>query len=561
MPGNVFCLTFTNKATENLILKMRRALRTLDLDEGEEPEISNYHAFAAQVLERHGMLIGLEPGQRVLSQAQRADRGTGAGPDDVRDAAHSVAARDCRLHPRARRAAPEPPRRAGDGGRARRGQARRAPQGAVRGAAPGRRGAGRDRPRRPCVPRHQGGARRDRLRRPDRARGPHRVGVPGRGPGLPRPVRSRVARRVPGHEPRAGGADARRVRGRSPGDGRRRPRSEHLRVARREPVEPAALPQGVPALRRVRVRAAPAVHQLPLGRSDPAGGRQGDRRAAGEPASRSGQAPAPVGTQRRRTRRGRPVRARGGGGRGCRRTRARAPRERGRVEGHGGPVPDAPALRGVAARVRRDGGARRVREPRRADPPPRDRRGARVRAGNRGPERRCGAREDPDGPEISGRSPRPRRTRRLVTGQGSQAPGSTVRSRVRRGRRPVRGSPFLMAEAWRISMGFRDSPTRDAPASPGSETSSTSSAWRRDVPSASSWPRSSAGPACSPSSTPPRTGRWRSRNVGTSPRSSSRCTRSNRSTASSRSARSSTTSTRSTTTASGTRCSRATTTR
>ena len=51
---------------------MRRALRTLDLDEGEEPEISNYHAFAAQVLERHGMLIGLEPGQRVLSQAQRA---------------------------------------------------------------------------------------------------------------------------------------------------------------------------------------------------------------------------------------------------------------------------------------------------------------------------------------------------------------------------------------------------------------------------------------------------------------------------------------------------------
>ena len=72
MPGNVFCLTFTNKATENLILKMRRALRTLDLDEGEEPEISNYHAFAAQVLERHGMLIGLEPGQRVLSQAQRA---------------------------------------------------------------------------------------------------------------------------------------------------------------------------------------------------------------------------------------------------------------------------------------------------------------------------------------------------------------------------------------------------------------------------------------------------------------------------------------------------------
>jgi DNA helicase-2/ATP-dependent DNA helicase PcrA len=73
MPGNVLCLTFTNKATENLMIRIRRALRTLDLEEGEEPQILNYHAFAAEVLERHGMLIGLEPGVRVLGQAQRAE--------------------------------------------------------------------------------------------------------------------------------------------------------------------------------------------------------------------------------------------------------------------------------------------------------------------------------------------------------------------------------------------------------------------------------------------------------------------------------------------------------
>jgi DNA helicase-2/ATP-dependent DNA helicase PcrA len=73
MPGNVLCLTFTNKATENLMIRIRRALRTLELEEGEEPEILNYHAFAAQVLERHGMLIGLEPGVRILGQAQRAE--------------------------------------------------------------------------------------------------------------------------------------------------------------------------------------------------------------------------------------------------------------------------------------------------------------------------------------------------------------------------------------------------------------------------------------------------------------------------------------------------------
>jgi DNA helicase II / ATP-dependent DNA helicase PcrA len=73
MPGDVLCLTFTNKATEHLLLRMRRALRQLDLEEGEEPEVLNYHAFAAQVVERHGMTIGIEPGQRVITPAQRAE--------------------------------------------------------------------------------------------------------------------------------------------------------------------------------------------------------------------------------------------------------------------------------------------------------------------------------------------------------------------------------------------------------------------------------------------------------------------------------------------------------
>jgi DNA helicase II / ATP-dependent DNA helicase PcrA len=72
-PGNVLCLTFTNKATENLVHRVRRALSTLDLPEGEEPEILNYHSFAAQVLDRYGLLVGIEPGQRVLTPAQRTE--------------------------------------------------------------------------------------------------------------------------------------------------------------------------------------------------------------------------------------------------------------------------------------------------------------------------------------------------------------------------------------------------------------------------------------------------------------------------------------------------------
>ena len=72
LPGNVLCLTFTNKATENLQQRVRRALAGLDLPDGEEPEITNYHGFAAQLLDRHGVLIGIEPNQRVLTPAQRS---------------------------------------------------------------------------------------------------------------------------------------------------------------------------------------------------------------------------------------------------------------------------------------------------------------------------------------------------------------------------------------------------------------------------------------------------------------------------------------------------------
>ncbi len=73
LPGNVLCLTFTNKATENLTLRVRSALGAVDLPEGEEPEIANYHSFAAQVLDRYGLLSGIEPGQQVLTPAQRSE--------------------------------------------------------------------------------------------------------------------------------------------------------------------------------------------------------------------------------------------------------------------------------------------------------------------------------------------------------------------------------------------------------------------------------------------------------------------------------------------------------
>src|SRR5205823_1637667 len=67
------CLTFTNKATENFQTRVRSALSAIALPEGEEPEVANYHGFAASLLERYGMLAGIEPGQRILTAAQRTE--------------------------------------------------------------------------------------------------------------------------------------------------------------------------------------------------------------------------------------------------------------------------------------------------------------------------------------------------------------------------------------------------------------------------------------------------------------------------------------------------------
>ena len=59
------------KATDNLRSRIRRALAGVELAQGEEPEILNYHGLAAQVIDRYGILAGIETGRRVLSQAQR----------------------------------------------------------------------------------------------------------------------------------------------------------------------------------------------------------------------------------------------------------------------------------------------------------------------------------------------------------------------------------------------------------------------------------------------------------------------------------------------------------
>ena len=71
MPSQVLCLTFTNKAAEELARRVRQAVSGLGLPEGEEPTVHTYHAFAARLIEDYGLRMGLEPGQQLLSEAQK----------------------------------------------------------------------------------------------------------------------------------------------------------------------------------------------------------------------------------------------------------------------------------------------------------------------------------------------------------------------------------------------------------------------------------------------------------------------------------------------------------
>jgi DNA helicase-2/ATP-dependent DNA helicase PcrA len=71
LPSRVLCLTFTNKAAEELARRVRAAVEGLGLPEGEEPTVLTYHAFAARLVDEYGLRMGLEPRRTLLSEAEK----------------------------------------------------------------------------------------------------------------------------------------------------------------------------------------------------------------------------------------------------------------------------------------------------------------------------------------------------------------------------------------------------------------------------------------------------------------------------------------------------------
>ncbi len=73
-PEEVLGLTFTAKAAGELADRVRRALLLLGSDpaeEGGEPTVVTYHAYAGALVRDHGLRVGVEPDSRVLADATR----------------------------------------------------------------------------------------------------------------------------------------------------------------------------------------------------------------------------------------------------------------------------------------------------------------------------------------------------------------------------------------------------------------------------------------------------------------------------------------------------------
>jgi DNA helicase II / ATP-dependent DNA helicase PcrA len=69
-PSQILGLTFTNKASEELEDRVRRALEAMDYAAGDVT-VQTYHAFAAAIVRDHGLLVGVEADAGLLTEAQQ----------------------------------------------------------------------------------------------------------------------------------------------------------------------------------------------------------------------------------------------------------------------------------------------------------------------------------------------------------------------------------------------------------------------------------------------------------------------------------------------------------
>ena len=75
-PEEILGLTFTNKAAQELRTRVRETIKSIEKFQNSfevtEPNIGTYHAFALQILNDHGLLIGVESDLKPINETTRA---------------------------------------------------------------------------------------------------------------------------------------------------------------------------------------------------------------------------------------------------------------------------------------------------------------------------------------------------------------------------------------------------------------------------------------------------------------------------------------------------------
>jgi ATP-dependent DNA helicase UvrD/PcrA len=96
LPSQILCLTFTNKAAEELQNRVRNAVSGLGLPEGEEATVATYHSFSARLLDDYGLRMQLEAGPMLMTAAHKWQLATALFTDrtfehlEVRTVAYTV---------------------------------------------------------------------------------------------------------------------------------------------------------------------------------------------------------------------------------------------------------------------------------------------------------------------------------------------------------------------------------------------------------------------------------------------------------------------------------------
>src|SRR3990167_8791533 len=72
-PENILCLTFTNKASGEMIERIKKLLQTTNYQLPTTPIMGTFHSFCAKILRKEGKVLGLPPGFAIYDEGDALD--------------------------------------------------------------------------------------------------------------------------------------------------------------------------------------------------------------------------------------------------------------------------------------------------------------------------------------------------------------------------------------------------------------------------------------------------------------------------------------------------------